>query len=385
MLRVYKPFLNRVCMAALVLLLLLPGSVGVAAQDSDSGITRTPRTGSDADESPEVSNGLEPFTGSVYGYTVSYDPAVWTLASEISEGNVDGVNLQRDVSNFIVWGWDAYGSDPVVCLDGEIAYYSTEYELTVDWQPALGADGEPLRYESDDLAWAVFNATYTDDQGQTYQLVEYISCEPIPGQGAVLIAMLSTDPESYNTELDLALDVLDTLAFGEAPNTDGTDGIDIGVSTGEEVTIHLDGTEYTSPNYGFTAMIPLEWQILEESVDGTDDLLVVSNGTSVVTLWATQEHTGDLTGCVDFAANASGLNLSLDSDAAGGDFRGVYRNEAFGNFVYEDDGVPMMYFINCQVIPGTNAFLILIHDVEYEQFTAERRFRLEIENSISMP
>lgn len=418
--RVHKPFLTRLVVATLIVLAALPGNWSVAAQSSgpataspevgftdtrtavrvaaqspdateeeDNGITRTPRRGGDDTETPEPTedveaSGLEVFTGPVYGYSVSFDPEVWELGAEIHEGKVDGVQLRRESSTFTIWAWDTYGSDPIACLEGEIDYYSTEVDEITDWEPVVGANGEPLRYESDDIAWAVSNLIYTDDQGRSYPVVDYLSCEPIPGQDAVLIVLLSSDPEVYNNDLDHALDVLDTLQFADVPD-DGTDGTDTGITAGEEISISLDGTAYTSPNYGFTATIPLEWQILEESVDGTEEVLVVSNGTSIVTLWATADHNGDLASCVDFAADASGLALELDSDASGGDFRGVYRNEAFGNFVYEDDGVRMMYFINCQTITGTDAHLILIHEVEYDLFTSERRFRAEIENSITMP
>lgn len=435
--RLRASFLTRILIAALVTLALVSASGTAAMQDAmhsngsaalqtndddDSGITRTPRTGSDAEEpeptedddteitrTPRTGNTTdedaeEPqddvtsqpagsYTGPTYGYSLEYDPEVWTLDAEIQEGRVDGIRLVRDNSTYTIWAWDAYGSDPLACLEGEVEYYSTQHEAISNWEPVLDASGDPLRHESESLAWGVYHLDYESSNGATSALIDYISCEPIPGQDAVLIVLLSSDPDAYNTELDHALDVLDTLQFSDATNTAGEDEtIDATVdpdetidTTGVEISTNLSGSEYTSPTYGFTAQIPLEWQILDESIEGTDEVLVVGNGTSVVTLWATDQYAGDLAGCVDFAAASSGLNLQLDSDAAGGDFRGVYRNEAFGNFVYEQDGVQMMYFINCQAIPGTNGFLILIQDVEYDQFTSERRFRSEIENSIVMP
>lgn len=324
------------------------------------------------------------FTGPVYGYSVTYDPDVWEVGNEINEGNVDGIRLVRDSTTFTLWAWDAYGSDPLVCLDGEVAYYSQEVDAITDWGPALDANGDPLRYESDSLAWGVFNLTYTTESGASGPLIDYISCEPVPGQEATLIVLVSTTPEMYDQELELVLDVLDTLEFADAPSTAGTDEPNTG-GAAIEIDTNLSGSEYTSPAYGFTANIPLEWNILDETADSTNETLVVGNGTSEVTLWATEDFSGDLAGCVDFAATASGLDLGLDSDASGGANRGVYRNEAYANFVYEQDGVLMMYYVNCQVIPGTDAFLIVIQDVEYSSFSSERRFRSEIENSIVMP
>ncbi len=405
--RIRHSILLRICITALVMLALVaPGAHGADslrfAQEDDTEITRTPRTGNTTDETAEdpqdepASQPAGTYTGPVYGYSVEYDPDVWALDSEIQEGTVDGVRLFRDNSTFTIWAWDAYGSDPVACLDGESEYYSTQTAAISDWEPAIGQDGEPLRYESDNLAWGVFNLNYTYASGETSPLVDYISCEPIPGQDAVLIVLLSSNPGAYNTELDHALDVLDTLEFSdtEDASTEGQSADPTAIVeetaeateiTGVEIDTGLSGSLYKSPNYGYTAQIPLEWQILDESVEGGDERLVVGNGTSIVTLWATNQYAGDLAGCVDFAASASGLDLVLDRDSSGRAFRGVYRNEAFANFVYEEDGVPMMYFVNCRAIPGTDGYLILIQDVEYDQFTAERRFRTEIENSIVLP
>ena len=331
-----------------------------------------------------VLEGPQTFTAPVYGYSVVYDPEIWALSAEIHEGNVDGIRLQREGTTLTIWAWDAYGSDPLVCLEGEVAYYSQEVDAISNWQPALDANSTPLRYESDNLVWGVFDLTYTTQSGASGPLVDYISCEPIPGQDAVLIVLMSSNPPIYDEEFELVLDILDTLAFADAPDA-GTTEATVEPDTTIEIDTNLVGSEYVSPNYGFRANIPLQWQILEESVEGTEEVLVVTNGTSVVTLWATEAVVGALVGCVDFAADASGLNLQIDRDASGAEFRGVYRNEAFANFVYEQDGTTMMYFINCQAIPGTNGHLILIQDVDYDLFTSERRFRSDIENSIVMP
>lgn len=385
--RIRDSILIRICIAALVTLSLAPTSAVMAqplqiAQDSGPGNSTDDGAGDRQQGDATQPEGT--YTGPVYGYSIEYDPDIWTLDAEIQEGRVDGIRLVSENSTYTIWAWDAYGNDPLACLEGEVEYYSSELDAISDWAPALDANGDPLRHESENLAWGVYNLNFTTDSGATVPLVDYISCEPIPSQDAVLIVLLSSSPETYNTELDNALDVLDTLQFGEATDTTGEEDVPSG-TVDLEIDTNLAGSVYTSPTYGFTAEIPLEWQILDESTDGSDERLVVGNGTSIVTLWATDQYAGDLAGCVDFAAQSSGLDLVLDSDASGGDFRGVYRNEAFGNFVYEQDGVQMMYFINCRAIPGTDGFLILIQDVEYDQFTNERRFRTDIENSIILP
>lgn len=384
----------------LVSLLTGPGMLGEAVEYAREEITvnGSPAiTGAALDGSEDVggvaTEEVDPqpavpgsFTSGLYGYSINYDPDTWEFGGEIHEGNVDGVFLAREGTSLTIWAWDAYGSDAVGCLGGEEAYYSQQAEGISDWTPVLDANGEPLRYESENLAWGVFSLTYTSANGGTSQLIDYISCEPIPGHDAVLIVLLSTVEGQYDTELELTLDILDTLEFDAAPDSGASQG-NAGTEEGTviEIDTNVAGSEYVSPTYGFTATIPLEWQIVDESSANGEDILVVSNGTSVVTLWATSAHGGDLEGCVDFAANASGLDLQLDTDASGDAFRGIYRNQAFGNFIYDSDGTTMMYFINCQPIPGTAAYLLLIQDVPYDEFTSERRFRSQIENSITMP
>lgn len=382
-----------------------------ATGDANTGVTRTPRTGSsdptpeptsevsrtsrsgNGEETPEPTEapaetpppaapeGMETFTGPVFGYTINYDPAIWDLDAEIEDEGLDGIRLLSGNSTFTIWAWDGYGSDPVACLDGEVEFYSSQDDRISGWEPIIGNDGEPLRYESEELAWGVYRLTYTNSNGDAYTLIDYISCEPIPNQDAVLIVLLSSGEESYNADLDLALDVLDTLTFGEPP----AEGSNVGQSTGVEINTNLDGSLYTSPNFGYSVDIPLEWSVLDESSTSTDDQIVVNNGTSTVTLWGTSSYSGGLRGCVDFAAEASGIDLTVDIDADGAEFRGSYRDAAFANFIYERDGEQWMYFVNCRPIGDTGAFLIVIQDVQYSEFTAERRARTDIENSIVMP
>lgn len=373
-----------------------------ATVEPTEGATRTTRgTTSDDDEpSGRVSSSLASYQGPVWGYTFEYDDEIWQVQSEYEEEGLDGLSMSSSTSTLTIWAWDGYGGDPQACLDGEADYYANDNEAITDWEQVVDANGEPLRGDSDDISWGVYSLLYTNERGNQTELIDYISCQTIPGEDAVLVVLLSSAPENYNDNLDLTFDVLDTLQFGDAPvetsepaadpteevaPTEETDpaGQDTGVRT--EVDTSFDGSQYTSPLYGFTVYVPLDWQIVDESVDGDDEQLVIDNGTSVVTLWATPAPRGDLEACVDFAAESSGKDLQLLTNSTGGDFRGVYGDEAFGNFTYTDGGTEMMYFISCRTIPGSDAVLILTQDVPFEKFTSERRMRNEIEESITMP
>lgn len=203
-----------------------PAETGEATEEPRE-VTRTPRTGSDTAETPEVteesvetpteestlSQQMDTFTGPVYGYTVSFDPNIWLVEDTIDSPPVDGVRLDSETSTVFLIGTSEYGADPVGCLVAEDNRYKLGTTSISDWEVATGGDGQPLWFESDALAWGVFTYTFTSSSGEEVEFVDYISCETIPGQDAVLIVQLTSLPDSYNDNLDAVLDILDTLEF----------------------------------------------------------------------------------------------------------------------------------------------------------------------------
>ncbi|MCO5225941.1 MAG: hypothetical protein M9953_11440 [Thermomicrobiales bacterium] len=367
---------------------------GRTSRGTSSSVTPTPGTRTsrtvETEETPgptEVALGLmESYTGSVFGYTLEFDTDLWTMDGVFETDDLDGIRLYGDTSTLTVWAWGGYGADAQACLQGESEFYSTQVDAIADWQTATNANGEPLWFESEDLSWGVFTLTY-----EGTALVDYISCQPIPGQDAVLITLLSSLPDGYNEALDATLDIMETVQFGEVPSPDdSTTAVTTGSTTPSsgtraDISTAIDGTTYVSPNYGFSVDIPLEWTVAEEDPTVGDERIVLNNGTSIVTLWGTDADVGDLKGCIDYAAAQSGLDLEIDTNADGDEFRGVYGKQSFGNFVYDDGGTKMMYFIGCEPIPGTDSHLIVIQDVPYDQFTTQRRYRSQLENSIIFP
>lgn len=204
-----------------------------ATEETTTVVTRTPRTGSGVTETPEAteeavvtpdpteeateevieSQQADTFTGPVYGYNFEYNPSVWSVADEFETETVDGIRLDAETGTVLFWGVDTYGADPVGCLIGEDEYFFSESESISNWEVAVDTEGSELWFESDDLAWGVFTYTYTTSSGDEVEFVDYISCEIIPGEDAVLIVHLTSLPEDYNINLDHVLDILDTLEF----------------------------------------------------------------------------------------------------------------------------------------------------------------------------
>jgi hypothetical protein len=235
----------------------------------------------------------------------------------------------------------------------------------------------------------VFRLVYTNDEGDEVDLVDYIECREIPGDDAVVIIFASASPDDYNEHLEQVLEVADSIEIeGEVlePGTSDDPEEPEEPEEPEDIDTGLSGSLFTSPAYGFTIDIPSQWRIESERLTADNEELVLSNGISDITIRATSDYQGDLAGCVDFAAEESGLDLELDTNAEGEPFRGEGRREAYGNFRYTDDnGDEMMYFIACQHIVDDESVLILVQDVPYDQFASQRKFRAELEDSIMIP
>lgn len=197
------------------------------ATEESTRTTRTTRGTTVTPEATEESTGVatgeetsrsqqqDEYTGPVYGYTISWNTNTWQLVDDIESANVDGVRLDIDTGTVFFIGTDQYGADPVGCLLGENEYYASGAgsDIIDNWEVATGSDGEPLWYESDELAWGVFRYTFISSSGQEVEFVDYISCETIPGQDAVLIVQLTSLPENYNDNLDAVLDILENIQF----------------------------------------------------------------------------------------------------------------------------------------------------------------------------
>ena len=332
------------------------------------------------------------YTSPVYGYSFEWDEDLWTVSYESADDTSDALQLTADTGSMFIWSWDGYGDDPVACLDGESDYYENEDPTISDWVPAENADGEPIRDEGRDYAYGVYRLTYTDpddENAEPVELVDYIECRSIPDQDAVVIIFGSAPPDQYNDHLDNLLDVADTIAFGEAPVVDETPESTPEDVTPEDVTPEsgLSGSTYTSPSFGFSLEIPSSWTVEDEQLDANDERLMLSNGVSDVTLWATDSYAGDLEGCIGYVIDGVTLqDREIDRTADGGPFRGSDANGAYANFVYTGDaGEQRAFFVACRYIVEDESVLILTQDVAYDDYTSQRQERRALQDAIVLP
>ena len=150
----------------------------------------------------------------------------------------------------------------------------------------------------------------------------------------------------------------------------------------------LDGTTFTSPSFGFSIEIPSTWSVTGETIAASEELLVLSNGTSQITLQATREYRGDLEGCVLFANEQivdlpAFTDLAPDLTGSGQPFEGSNADAAYANFTYTgSDGETYAHFVSCQAIVDGESYLILTQDVPYDAYATQRQARRQIENAI---
>lgn len=343
-------------------------------------------TGESTPESTEPAmegTGTGTYSGAIHGYTFQYDEDIWEVVDEVESDESDGIKLDAETGTLTIWSWIHYGPDPVACLDGEVDYYGNENRDIEDWMPAEDANGDPIRYETDDYAYGVFTLTYTDpESGESTERVDYIECRRIPGEDATVIIMGSSTPELYNDHLDSVLDAAETITFTtqDSPVVDQPATVPAGEDIPES---GLSGSLYTSPSFGFTMDVPPQWQIMDEQLGANDEQIMLTNGTSNVMIWATDSYSGDLAECVDFAAENAPYELELAETAEGKPFRGDDRSGAYGIFLYENED--QAYYISCQYIAEDESVLILTQDVPFNELASQRKFRIDLQQSIELP
>lgn len=160
---------------------------------------------------PVVPDGWKTFDDPASGITISYDPTVW----QPEPVYFNGVFMTKVNASLSLKRWDAPGVDAVGCLDEHAEFYGQGNNAIENWEQVTFRNGAPLLFESEGLAWSVYNYTYTNVNGNSYPMVDYISCEQIPGQDAILVVEFSSHPQVYESEFELMLDVLDTLELSE--------------------------------------------------------------------------------------------------------------------------------------------------------------------------
>jgi len=341
----------------------------------------------------------ETYTSPTYGYSLIWDANIWEAESLVGEDGYNELRLASPSVTLSIWSGPYYEGDPASCLEGEAEYFEGSDPSVSDWQPAEDADGNPIAGETSNASYGVFTLSYTDpetEDAEPVELVDYMECRSLVEGESVLVIFATTTPERYNDAIEDVLRITNAIELAgedgepDAPTPDAGTPVAIPGASPEGLS-GLAGSIFTSPSFGFSLDIPPVWSVDDEIIAEEYELLVLNNGTSLVTLQATDQYSGDLEGCVAFAyAQVADVpafaDLEPDVTSTGDPFEGSNAEGAYANFTYTGpDDEKYAHFISCRAIVEGESVLILTQDVPYDAYATQRQARRQIENAIVLP
>lgn len=356
-----------------------------------------PAAPSDASTPAASNDGIdgEAYTSPTYGYSLTWDANIWEAESLVGEDGYNELRLESPSASLSIWSGAFYDGDPAACLQGESDFFETDDPSVSDWQPAEDAEGNPISGETSSTSYGVFKLTYTDpetEDAEPVDLIDYIECRSLADGESVLVIFATTTPERYNDSIEDVLRITNAIEIaGENGETNAATP-DAGTpAASPEALTGLAGSTFTSPSFGFSLDIPSAWAVDDEVIGEDYELLVLNNGTSLVSLQATGEYSGDLEGCVAFAYeqvadDPAFADLEPDVTGTGDPFEGSNAEGAYANFTYTGpNDEKYAHFISCRAIVEGESYLILTQDVAYDAYATQRQSRRQIENAIVLP
>ena len=346
------------------------------------------------------------FTSS-YGFRVEWE-GDWD-ASEFLDTQYEFVQLLGEGGSIVIAGTAMYEGNAAACLEGEDAYYSTDDPDITDWEIAVDAGGDDIYQSSETFASGIFTYTLVTGAEGDSNLVDYMECRTlIPGE-ATLIVLVTSGQEQFADHLATALAITNAIEMPEGseladpsdpplPDFDAVGGAGEDAA-GDDATAEsddpgdtgLDGTTFTSPHFGFSLEIPDGWEVTDESLAEGNDQVELTNGTSLITVRGTDDLPLAPTACVgaveaEAEADPTHADLAVDATADGQPFQGADDRGAYALFTYTgDDGEEWAYFVRCEPLVENESVLVIVQDVPYDDYIAERQARRVIQLGIERP
>lgn len=156
------------------------------------------------------------------------------------------------------------------------------------------------------------------------------------------------------------------------------------------------GTTYTSPTYGYSMTYGAAWTVNEQTSNNGVDQLVLTNGTSFVTVTGAEAYNGDPDTCVEGVvqqrlADPGVSNIKLATDERGQPIQG--GTEATGAFaIYDHDYTlangttgPWTLYVQCiPLVPG-KAVLSFVQNVPSASYADEEAARQALLRGLTLP
>jgi tetratricopeptide (TPR) repeat protein len=147
------------------------------------------------------------YTSPTYGYRLGITPP-WVPVTSSSEGGLDSLQLTDGRDDLFIDWFAGDASDPNSCV-GDVARELDGNESLVNVSGFNGPDGEPMRGNDGDMAFAVFSFQTLDGAASSPDSVLYVECRVLAGDTMLRVLHLST-PE----QLERNAPARDTLISG---------------------------------------------------------------------------------------------------------------------------------------------------------------------------
>jgi hypothetical protein len=207
---------------ALALALLFVPALGLSAraqsQEPKPKITPPAATSTAPAATPAVQSGVHgnAYISPTFGYTLSWDPSIWSVKDERLLEGYDGLELGTDRSNLFVEGMNDYAGDPTACVADARQQLASRQGISAisDFQ----GPGRPVQDVDGAKSYLVGYVAKLPD-GSTTSIVEFVQCRTlVPGQ-AVLELTWQVQDVDYAKQLPLVVDLLKTLHLPGAAAT----------------------------------------------------------------------------------------------------------------------------------------------------------------------
>jgi hypothetical protein len=242
-------------------------------KDFLAGLGESGREGDVTPTGDIVGTKSETYTSPTYGYTLTYDPDIWTVVNE-SVGSYDYFMLQSQAATFVLSGTNVY-DDLAGCLAGAIAGFQvgegTPAEGIAGPTPAAGAEAALMAYD------------VTTTEGKVATVAAYFECRwVVEGKSTLSITLMAAD-DTFPAVLPLYEDLIAGLTVPAAENGNQATG----------------GQMYVNPTWGYSVTWdPADWVPTDKERDDGIEFHIMGDVLVIAVIAATEDYGGDPAACL---------------------------------------------------------------------------------------
>jgi hypothetical protein len=332
--------------------------------------------------SPNISGNS--YISPAFGYGLTWSDA-WQVSDEESDARGDYLGLEHPDGIFADLIGEPFPADAGNCFDFIVSYYSDHEDYT-------SVNGAVDQVSAAPGLWdytGTITATTESSSGSSLDLVNFVACSHIPGQSAIVSLEQVVEPETFD-QLKPEMDALrqgfalsatgqpTTPSIESTPTTPSLEATQTPMAVGTEsasatvVATESAGTEtagsavvgstYTSPSYGYTLTWDETWTVDQESTEGGQDFLGLTNGPVLAELLS-EEWDPSSGNCfewiVDFyATNAEYADVRASQDAVSA-APGIWEVTGAIAMTNADGTEEHINYVACSPLPGQDVIVSL--------------------------